>query len=181
MSVDEILSEMAAHMTEGIMIHETLMNGYLFLGLPGYSACHKHHYLSETNNYIKLRSFQTTHTNTIIRNTFKGSSVPDIIPRFWYDYDRGSLPASVRKDAIKSFSDIWVDWETDTRDEYSVYYTELLSLGDVTAAEFVKNYILDVEEELSFAKDERLKLQSTDFDIVFIMEEQKLMEEKWKS
>ena len=44
----------------------------------------------------------------------------------------------------------------------------------------MKEYILDVEEELVYAKSERLAKSSMDFDIVSILEEQEQYERSFK-
>ena len=54
MSIDEIFSKMSEHMVKGMMVHEQLMNSYLYLGLKGYAACHEYHYLEETKGVLPL-------------------------------------------------------------------------------------------------------------------------------
>ena len=42
---------------DGVMFHEQMMLYYNFLGLNGYSICHKYHYLSELNSYNSVLEY----------------------------------------------------------------------------------------------------------------------------
>ena len=63
---------------------------------------------------------------------------------------------------------------------YEEIYSDLINQGEIPLAEFVKEYVLDVEEELVYAKTERLAKSSMDFDIVSILEEQEQYERSFK-
>ena len=63
---------------------------------------------------------------------------------------------------------------------YSGFYTKLISMEEISAADFVEHYILDAEKEATFAKDELNKKMAIDFDIVSIMEEQEEFESIYK-
>ena len=66
MTVDQIFSEVSAHMIEGLMIHSQLSDYFNFLGLKGYAKCHKYHFFEESCNYKKLSWYYLTHYNKII-------------------------------------------------------------------------------------------------------------------
>ena len=81
---------------------------------------------------------------------------------------------------MRAALDEWVTWEQETKLLYEDVYAELLSKNEIPFAEFVKSYILDVEEEIVYAKNERLAKASMDFDIVSILEEQDEYERSFK-
>ena len=172
MSIDEIFSKMASHMIEGMMVHEQLMNAYLFLNLSGYAACHEHHYLSETKGYIRLCHYKAEHLNSLIQSTFTSKNTPDIIPSSWFTSSREQVNASTRKQAMETALDTWINWEEETKTLYEGFYTELLNTDHVAEAEFVKGYILDVEDEIVYARNEKILKTAMAFDIVSILEEQ---------
>lgn len=170
MSIDEIFSEISSHMIQGMMTHEQLMNCYEFLGLHGYAACHKYHYLSETNGYIHFCNYVINHFDKLIQN--ERVTDPEIIPATWLTAVREDMDPSTRKQAMIAALDEWIEWERGTVELYSNCYSDLIQNKKIAAAEFIKTYILDAEEELTFAKNEKLKKSAMDFDIVSIIEEQ---------
>ena len=56
MTIDEIFSQLGAHMVEGLMIHSQMSDYFGFLGLKGYQECHKYHYFEENANYRRLNT-----------------------------------------------------------------------------------------------------------------------------
>ena len=180
MSIEEIFSAMSAHMVNGMMVHEQLMNSYLFLNLKGYAACHEYHYMSETKGHIRLSRYKVDHYDMIITQTFDSNNVPDIVPMSWYGFNRNKIDPNMRIQAIEAALDEWIKWEEETKSFYQKIYTDLLTQNEIPFAEFVKSYILDVEEEIVYAKSERLAKSSMGFDIVSILEEQEEYEKRFK-
>ena len=66
MTVEEIYADVAAHMIEGLMIHEQLANYYDFLGLGGYKRCHEYHYIEESVKYRGLYRYFINQKNDSI-------------------------------------------------------------------------------------------------------------------
>ncbi len=170
MSIESIFSELSSHMLEGIMIHEQLMNCYLFLGLEGYAACHEYHYISETLDRNKLVSYSVEHYSKLISNT--AFNIPEVIPNTWYNSLREEVNHDTRIKAISAAYDEWINWEESAKSLYEKIYKELLNNNEIAFAEFISNYITNVEEEIIYARKERLKKIAMDYDIVSIMEEQ---------
>lgn len=178
MTIDEIFSKLSSHMIQGMMTHEQLMNCYEFLGLSGYAACHEYHYLSETKGYIKLCRYKVKHFGTLIQN--KKVTDPEIIPTSWLEASRDLTDFQTRKKAMSAAIDTWIDWEEQTKRLYNDCYKAFYELNEMAAADLVLSYINSVEEEIVFAKEERLKKIAMDFDIVSILEEQDSWEKKFK-
>lgn len=79
MTVDEIFSDMAAHMIKGLMVHDQMVNYYYFLSLDGYAKCHEYHYWCENKSYTKLTKHYFKYHNKLIKS--KNVSNPDLIPQ----------------------------------------------------------------------------------------------------
>ena len=180
MTVDEIFSTIATHMLEGIMIHEQLMETYLFLGLKGYAACHEYHYLAESKERNFFLSNTIEHFGRLVETDIKRSQTRNLIPKSWYESTREMVDFQTRREAIAAGFDKWIDWEEETKELYSKSYKELLSLDEIQSAELIKGMCLDVEEELVYAKNERLAKASMSFDMVSIIEEQSAVEQTFK-
>lgn len=178
MTVDEIFSQLAAHMIEGLMVHSQMTNYYNFLGLKGYKMCHKYHYYSENKGYMEICNYYLTHYNKIPLDIKVDD--PHIIPEKWFKYSRQDVDNATRKAAIQQGFERWVNWEKQTKVVYQGYYKELITLGEIDAANEVMKYVEDVSYELKQAEQKYLELKMIDFNINDIMVEQKEIHNEYK-
>ena len=178
MTIDEIFSEINAHMIEGLMTHSQLSDYFAFIGLDGYQMCHKYHYFEENSNYKKLNDYYLHHYNKlIIERPFTN---PSIVPENWYQYNRQDVNSQTRKAATQAGMTRWVDWEKSTKRLYEQKYQELLNLNAVSAAQELSKYIKDVDDELAEACQKQLELISIDYNISDIIQEQEELKKKYK-
>lgn len=174
MTSEEIFTSAMNHMVEGIMIHEELSNYYLFLGLPAYSKCHEKHFHKENKSYKKLYNYYIKTYNKLIPNI--KVDVPEVIPKSWYQYSRQDVDMKTKQNAVQQGLEKWVKWETATFALYQNLYQELIKIGKVRDAIEFKHLICDVKEELETATQYHLNKLSTNFDMVYIIEEQNNMD-----
>lgn len=165
-------------MVLGIMTHEQLMNYYNFLGLSGYKKCHEYHYLHETLSHIKLCNYFVTHHNMLIPE--ENIDNPNAIPSSWYKYSRQDVDSNTKKNAVKNGLTMWIDWERETKELYEHMYQELMDLGEVSSAMFLKCMICDVDKELAKAEKYQLAKEAVNYDIGHIIAEQKHKHDKYK-
>lgn len=170
MTLEEIYSELNAHMIKGLMIHDQMSNYYCFLNLKGYAECHKYHYLSESQNYMEVNRYYLRHHNKLIKS--KQIDDPKVIPNSWYAYERKDVDATTKRNAVKTGLEKWIDWEKDTKTLYQKMYVELMNMGEVADAQFLECFICDVDEELAGVESLYVKRKTTDFDISSIMSDQ---------
>lgn len=178
MTIEEIFSQLSAHMVEGVMTHSQLSDYYNFLGLKGYSECHNYHFYCESKSFRDISEYYLTHYNKLIPEIKIPN--PDIVPQSWINYVRQDVGMEVRKSAIKIGFDRWVQWERDTKNMYEEFYKELVTLGDIASACFVKELIVDVSEELKDAEQLTLENQVIDYDICVIMDKQDELFKRFK-
>ena len=178
MTVSEIFTQLSIHMIEGLMIHAQLSDYYNFLGLKGYSECHNYHFYSESKNYRRASDYYLTHYNKLVPE----GQVPDpqAIPANWFNYMRQSVDYDTRKSAMQSGFDRWIIWESDTKNLYEELYKNLIELGEIASAEFVKELIVDVSEELKDAQQFALENFAVNYDISLIMDKQDKLYKKYK-
>ena len=175
MTLEEIYSELSAHMIKGLMVHDQMAHYYCFLNLKGYAKCHTYHYLCENKDYMELNHYYHKHHNRLIKE--KPISDPKLIPNAWYAYQRVDVDATTKRNAVKTGLEKWIEWETETLTLYSKMYKELFALGEIADAEYVACLIKEVDEELAQANSLYIKKKTCDFDISAIMGDQ---EEKFK-
>jgi len=173
MDVENIFSELAAHMIKGFMTHELLANYYAFLNLEGYAKCHEYHYISESVSYRKLCQYYMSHHDRLIRNS--KVETPQIIPNGWFDYTKQDVDPKTKRSAIEHGMKLWVDWESETKELYENMHAEFVAAGNVADALMLEDYILDVDDELAFATNEHINAKSIDYDLSVIIPCQKEM------
>ena len=171
MSIDEIFSALSAHMVEGMMYHDQMCRYYGFLGLYGYRKEHHEHFMSETEGYQRLNTYYSDHYNRLIPE--QRSVDPKKIPENWWRYRKDEVDAGTKRLAIQQGVEGWIDWETNTKELYERSAKELFDLGDLAAYDFVMEYVKDVNDEMETAHRKRVSLQSTGYDMPYIMEQQK--------
>lgn len=66
-TVEEVFAKVAAHMVEGLMLHDQMSSYYDFLNLEGYAKCHEYHYWCENKNYICLKHYYTKHHSKLLK------------------------------------------------------------------------------------------------------------------
>lgn len=177
MTIEEVFSQVSKHMIEGIMTHAQLADYYNFLGLKGYSKCHEYHFLSENFNFRKLSWYYLKHFNKLIPELPNDN--PNIIPSTWFKYLRQDVDANTRKTALQGGVEKWVTWEYNTKAFYQNMYNELINMREVAAAEELKKYIIDVDDELAHAQQRHLEDSSIDFDIFDIIAKQEELYKKY--
>ena len=178
MTADEIFNEISYHMIEGVMLHSQMVDYFEFLGFKGYSQCHLYHFFCENKNYKCICKYYLKHYNKLLAEDRINN--PALIPSDWIQYQRQQVSPQVRKTALQSGIERWVDWEHKTKKIYEQYYNMLISLNEVAAAIKLKEIIKDVDYELAEAKQELLELQAIDFDITVVMDYQYEMKKKYK-
>lgn len=178
MTVPEIFSQVAQRMIEGLMTHSQLADYFGFLGLEGYQKCHIYHYFDENNNYKCIADYYLKHYNKLLLDMpFKN---PGIIPENQLQFTRQQVTKDVRKTAIIAGIERQVVQEQDTKKFYESKYNELIQLGEISSAQELNKYIIDVDYELAEAEEIYLELNAIDFDINDIITQQDEIYKKYK-
>lgn len=87
---------------------------------------------------------------------------------------------NTKRNAVKEGFTKWRDWERETKRLYSEWYKELSDLGEIASAMKVAEYVEDVDKELKWVERKLIELQSTDYSIQFIIDEQQFYHEFYK-
>ena len=171
MTVEEIFTKICTHMAEGVQFHEELKKAYCFLGLYGYATEKEKHYKEELHGYNKLVKYYMKHYFKLLK--IDEIQKPTVIPDNWYKYSSQAVDAQTKRNAIKELIIKWIEWEKDTKKLYEEMYLELTNLKEIAMADYFKNFICNVNEELTQVQKKLIKLESVNYDMVFIAEQQK--------
>jgi len=116
MTIEEIFTNLTSHMREGVNFHKELSEYYLFLGLPGYGACHEYHCMEEMRTYYNLCKFYICHMNRLLPD--KSTESNDVIPSNWYKYYRQDVDINTIRSSVRAGLEKWIEWETETKKLY---------------------------------------------------------------
>ena len=172
MTLEEIYSELNAHMIKGLMVHDQMASYYCFLHLKGYAKCHTCHYMEESISYTKLKEHYLRHHRRLIKT--KAIDDPKIIPNSWYAYEEKDIDATTKRNAVKTGLEKWIEWEQGTVNLYSKMYKELFALGEIDDAKYIECLLHDAQEELCDAESMYIDKKTVDFDISSIISDQKI-------
>lgn len=178
MTIEEIFSELANHMAEGILYHNNLSKAYDFLGLFGFSKCQTYHAIEETQSYHALIHYYSTHYHKMLQD--KELKSPELIPSSWYKYTTMDVDAGTKRNSIRELMTKWIQWEKSTKELYQSIRQEAYTLGDVAAALEIDKLIKDVTDELKHAEKKFIKLETIGYDLPTIIDWQQPMYRKYK-
>lgn len=74
----------------------------------------------------------------------------------------------------------WVEWETETKEVLSDAYSDLMSSEEEASALFIAKLLKDVDCELKYAERKLIELNDIDYNIDYILQEQKCIHDKYK-
>lgn len=86
-----------------------------------------------------------------------------------------------KKNAVKSGIEQWIRWESETLNKLQQAQLDLYDEGEVASALFINHFIKRTQHELKCAKRKHLELSAVEFDMDFILSEQKEIHDKYKS
>ena len=179
MTVEEIFIKLNEHMIKGLMMHDQMASAYSFLNLCGYQKCHTYHYFDESCNYRCLQDFYLENYHKLIPETEIKN--PEIIPNTWYKYTKTDVDTNTKRTAVRDMIKMWVEWETDTKKLLEESYKELYDMGEIYASRKILCFLEDVGHELKKAQDKYINLEAINYDINYIVNEQRDLYHKYKN
>lgn len=182
MTIEEIGRNVAERLLQGAMSHEEFTNYYNFLGLQGYKLCHEYHFFEENCSYRDFVTYFVQHYNKLIPTFTLNSFVsPSIIPNNWYEFRRGDMDLSTRRNAVKTGLEKYVQWERQTKRFLEDMYLQAINSSYVSIALKIEEYIESVNDEIKKAEKEHLLIKSTDYDLPTIVSRQQELKKKYKN
>jgi hypothetical protein len=177
-TLEEIYAEISARQVAALMLHGQMADYFDFLSLHGYKRMHEYQYYSESIERRNVSMYYINHHGKLLPDTFSGDI--SVIPDGWYTANRISVGKATKQKAVEDGFAAYRDWETETKEVYSHYARKLRELGNEADALFVDGLVDDVDCELKQLDRVMLDLISCGYDMVYIVESQKEMHEKYK-
>ena len=170
MLTEEIFSQLVAHMKKGVLIHNQMTSLFGFLNLKKYKKRQEKQFYEENKNCRELQDYYLNRYQKLLPELPVEN--PTLIPQNWIKYTKSEVDTNTKRSTTKDLLKKWIEWETQTKEIFQKAYNDLFENGDIDATYKVGELIQDVENELQFARELKINLDATDYDIVYIMEQQ---------
>lgn len=177
-SAEEIYSEIKKRQIAALMYHDQMANYFDFLSLHGYKRLHEYQYFTESAEYRKICRYFINHHEKLLADGFDGEI--KAIPAAWLTANRMSVGKSTKQKAVEDGFNQYREWESGTKAVYSHYAARLREIGHEADAIIVGRLVEDVDHELKCLDRIILDLISSGYDMVYIVESQKALHDKYK-
>lgn len=201
-----LYSELINRMKQGVEMHEQLADYYSFLNLPGYQKCHEYQMLCELLTYRKAKDMYLKEYNKLVQPSFNNSPMNnmsgnnnnnnnsngnnnmsmmnrnypmEVIPQNWYNYTRYDVDASTKRNAVRDGFKKWIEYEKDTKQYLTQMAQKLEQMNEREAARKLEHLIEHVEKEIMTAEDKMMNLESTGYDMNYILQQQNELKQKY--
>lgn len=177
-TVEEIFAQIKNRQIAALMFHGQMADYFDFLSLHGYKRLHEYQYFDESAEFRKTGRYYINHHGKLIPDSFSG----DIraIPDAWFTANRMSVGKSTKQKAVEDGFNAYHEWETETKAVYERYAKRLRELGNEADAIMVDCLVKSVDHELKCLDRIILDLISAGYDMVYIVESQKCLHDKYK-
>lgn len=176
--VGEIYSEIRRRLIAALMFHGQMADYFDFLGLNGYKRMHEYQYYAESAGFRNLTKHYINHHNKLLPDIFGGEV--KMIPDAWLSVDRMSVGRSTKQKAVEDAFNAYHEWEQESAAVYAHYANALRGSGHEADAIYIDRLVEDTEEELKCVSRIILDLISSGYDMVYIVESQRELHEKYK-
>ena len=177
-TLEAIYSEIHRRQIAALMFHGQMADYFDFLSLHGYKRMHEYQYYEESICFRKLSRYYINHHGRLLLDIFEGEI--NMIPDAWLTADRMSIGKSTKQKAVEDGFNAYHTWEEETKSVYEQYALRLRESGHEADAIYVDKLIKDVDEELKCVSRIILDLISAGYDMVYIVESQHELHEKYK-
>lgn len=177
-TAEEIFAQIKNRQIAALMFHGQMADYFDFLSLHGYKRLHEYQYFAESAEFRHISRYYINHHGKLLPEGFDG----DIraIPDAWLTANRMAVGKSTKQKAVEDGFNQYHEWETETKAVYSRYAARLRELGYEADAIMVDRLVEDVSHELKCLDRIILDLISAGYDMVYIVESQKCLHDKYK-
>lgn len=112
-------------------------------------------------------------------NGYNRNYAAEIIPQNWYNYTRYDVDASTKRNAVKDGFKKWIEYEKETKQYLTQMAQRLEQMNERDAARKLENLVEHVEKEIMTAEDKMMNLESTGYDMNYILQQQEELKQKY--
>ena len=177
-TVEEIFAQIKNRQIAALMFHGQMADYFDFLSLHGYKRLHEYQYFDESAEFREVGRYYINHHDKLLPDSFTGEI--KAIPDGWFTASRMMVGKGTKQKAVEDGFNEYHAWETETKAVYERYASRLREMGHEADAMFVDCMVKSVDHELKCLDRIILDLISAGYDMVYIVESQKQLHDKYK-
>lgn len=166
----EIFKKLSNRMVGAMMIHTQLTELFNFIDLEADAKRQKKQLHDESDGLLKLEKYAAQHHGVLITAT--NPPQVDILNLSMLKKPNLELSPDDKKSLIQYGMNEWINWEKDSKVLYEDSYRNLLEISEIAAADFVLQYVKDVDKELRDAELLYRVRDAIDWDLATIYDKQ---------
>ena len=166
----EIFKKLSNRMVGAMMIHTQLTELFNFIDLEPDAKRQKKQLHEESGGLLKLEKYAAQHHHILI--TSDNPPQVDILNLGMLKQSSDQLSPENRAYLIRYAMKEWIEWEKESKIMYEDAYCNLVDMSEIAAADFVLQYVRDVDKELKDAELLYRVRDAIDWDLATIYDEQ---------
>jgi hypothetical protein len=170
MPMHEIFKKLSNRMVGAMMIHTQLTELFNFIDLESDAKRQKKQLHEESDGLLKLEKYAAQHHHILI--TSDNPPQVDILNLDILERLNDKLSPDDKIRLIQYALKEWIEWEKKSKVIYEDSYRNLVDMSEIAAADFVLQYVKDVDKELRDAELLYRIRDAIDWDLATIYDEQ---------
>lgn len=170
MTLQEIFAKLSNRMVGAMMIHTQLTELFTFIDLEPDIKRQKKQLHEETDGLLRLEKYCVQHHHMLI--TAENPPQIDILNLGMLKEMNSELSPDDHAYLIQYGMKEWIKWEKESKIIYEDAYRSLVDISEIAAADFVMEYIRDVDKELKNAELLYRVRDAIDWDLPTIYDKQ---------
>lgn len=170
MTTHNIFTKLANRMVGAMMVHTQLTELFNFIDLKSDAKRQKKQLHEETDGLLKLEKYAAQHHH--ILTTSNNPPQVDILNLSMLKQQNDELSPDNKIYLIQYAIKEWIEWERESKIIYEDAYRNLVDMSEIAAADFVLQYVRDVDKELRDAELLYRVRDAIDWDLATIYDEQ---------
>ena len=166
----EIFKKLSNRMVGAMMIHTQLTELFNFIDLKSDAKRQKKQLHDESDGLLELEKYAAQHHHVLI--TSDNPSQVDILNLSVLKQPNDKLSPDDKIHLIQYAVEEWIKWERESKIIYEDAYRSLVDMSEIAAADFVLQYVKDVDKELRDAELLYGVRDAIDWDLATIYDKQ---------
>lgn len=174
MTIHDIFAKLSNRMVGAMMVHTQLTELFTFIDLEPDIKRQKKQLHEETDGLLRLEKYCIQHHHMLI--TAENPPQIDILNLGMLKEPNDKLSPNNKIYLIQYAMKEWIEWERESKIMYEDAYRNLVDMSEIATAEFVLEYVKDVDKELRDAELLYRVRDAIDWDLATIYDKQARME-----
>lgn len=170
MTTHNVFTKLANRMVGAMMIHTQLTELFNFIDLKLDAKRQEKQLHEESSGLLKLEKYATQHHHILI--TSDNPPQVDILNLSMLKQPNDKLSPDNKIYLIQYAMKEWIEWERGSKIMYEDAYRNLVDMSEIATADFVLQYVRDVDKELRDAELLYRVRDAIDWDLATIYDKQ---------